>query len=128
MRRAVLGLAIVILAGCDHLPFTEDDATTVPLTTPLTTPAPTTTVRPPRSNRPAQLSAKARAQMSRVRREIDCADVRQLKRRHPRWAADRIEQELTTDAFPRRTTLTPPARRALHQIVAECGRRAGRGD
>jgi hypothetical protein len=121
MRRAVLGVAIMILAGCEHLPFTDDDATTVTLTTSVTTRAPTTTRKPERSNPPVKLSAKARTQVSRVRREVDCADLRRLERRHPRWTPARIEQALATDVLPRQAPLTPPARRVLRQILADCG-------
>jgi hypothetical protein len=127
MRRAVLGVAIMILAGCEHLPFTDDDTTTVPSTMSVTTEAPTTTRRPAQSNRPVPISPRARAQVTRVRREIDCADVRQLKRRHPRWTPARVQEDLATGVFPRQKTLTPPARRALRQILADCGHPVGRG-
>jgi hypothetical protein len=127
MRRVVLGIAIVMLAGCEHLPFSDDDATTVPSPTAATTSAPTTTLRPQRSRRPDPLPPRARAQVSRVRSEVNCADVRRLKRRHPRWTPVRITQELVADVFPRPAALTPAARRVLRQIVDDCWRRSDRG-
>jgi hypothetical protein len=128
MRRVLLGVAIVMLAGCDHLPFSDDDATTVPATAIPTLPVPTTTLRPERSRRPDPLPPRARAQVSRVRSEVQCADVRRLKRRHPRWTPARITQELVGDVVRRPAALTPAARRALRRIVDECWRRLDRGD
>ncbi len=127
-RVAIVAAAIVIVTGCESLPFTDDDEeTTVPATLRATTLAPTTT-RPGRANQPAQLSPKARAQVARVRREVACADIRRLVREHPRWTLARIQENLATGVFPRQDELTPAARRALRQIVADCARRAGRGD
>jgi hypothetical protein len=129
-RAAIVAAAIVMVTGCESLPFTDDDdddETTVPATLRVTTLAPTTT-RPARANQPAQLSPKARAQVARVRREVKCVDVRRLVRDHPRWTVARIQEALASGVFPRQDELTPAARRALREIVADCQRRAGGDD